>query len=71
MPSMIRVENVGKRYRIGQPQAAYSTLRESVVAAQYVLHSRTLTRNNGPAEFVWAIEDVSFEVKPGEVVGAY
>jgi lipopolysaccharide transport system ATP-binding protein len=65
---MIRVENVGKRYRIGQPQAAYSTLRESVVAAVRSPF-KTLTRNNGPAEFVWAIEDVSFEVKPGEVVG--
>jgi lipopolysaccharide transport system ATP-binding protein len=68
MPAMIKVENVGKRYRIGQPQAAYSTLRESLVAAVRSPF-KTLTRNNEPAEFVWAIEDVSFEVKPGEVVG--
>jgi lipopolysaccharide transport system ATP-binding protein len=65
---MITVENVGKRYRLGQSQAAYSTLRESMVEAVRSPFKK-LARNNGPAEFVWAVQDVSFEVKPGEVVG--
>src|SRR2546423_4760204 len=68
MPSMITVENVGKRYRIGQSQASYSTLRDSLVEAVRSPFKR-LARNNGPAEFIWAVENVSFEVKPGEVVG--
>jgi lipopolysaccharide transport system ATP-binding protein len=68
MASMITVENVGKRYRIGQLQVPYSTLRESVVEAVRSPFKK-LTRNNGPEEFVWAVKDVSFEVKPGEVVG--
>lgn len=65
---MITVENVGKRYRIGRSQAQYSTLRESVVEA---VRSplKKLGRNNGPADFVWAVEDVSFEINAGEVVG--
>ena len=67
MPSMITVENVSKRYRIGQSQALYSTLRESVVEAVRSPFKK-LARNNG-GEFVWAVEDVSFEVEPGEVVG--
>ena len=29
----IRVENLSKQYRIGGPQAAYRTLRESLVEA--------------------------------------
>jgi lipopolysaccharide transport system ATP-binding protein len=68
MPPIITVENVGKRYRIGQSQAPYSTLRESLVEAVRSPFKK-LARNNGPAEFVWAVEDVSFEIKPGEVVG--
>ncbi len=68
MPPIITVENVGKRYRIGQSQAPYSTFRESLVE---VVRSpfKKLARNNGPAEFIWAVEDVSFEINPGEVVG--
>jgi lipopolysaccharide transport system ATP-binding protein len=65
---MITVENVGKRYRLGQSQAPYSTLRESIVEAVRSPF-KMLAHKNGPAEFVWAVEDVSFEVKPGEVVG--
>src|SRR6266550_1600234 len=68
MPPIITVENVGKRYRIGQSQAPYSTFLESLVE---VVRSpfKKLARNNGPAEFIWAVEDVSFEINPGEVVG--
>ena len=31
MKPIIRVENLGKQYRLGGPQEAYSTLRESLV----------------------------------------
>jgi lipopolysaccharide transport system ATP-binding protein len=68
MPPIITVQNVGKRYRLGRSQTPYSTLREALVRA---LRS-PLTRfrsNNDPAGFVWAIEDVSFTVNPGEIVG--
>ena len=68
MNSIISVEHVGKRYRLGQSQAAYTTLRESLIET---LRSpfKNLRRSNDPSQFVWAVEDVSFEVKPGEVVG--
>ena len=70
---VIRVENLGKRYRLGQ-HAAYSTLRESfrrwAVAPLRGLLGRGKAaggrRENG---FLWALKDVSFEVTPGEVVG--
>lgn len=65
---MIKVENVGKRYRIGQSQAPYTTLRESMVNVVRA-PLKKLRRNSAPAEFVWAVDDVSFEVQPGEVVG--
>jgi lipopolysaccharide transport system ATP-binding protein len=68
MPPIITLENVSKRYRIGQSRLPYSTLRESLVEA---IRSpfKKLLQNNGPSQFVWAVDDVSFEVNAGEVVG--
>jgi lipopolysaccharide transport system ATP-binding protein len=67
MAAIIKVENLGKQYRLGGPQAAYSTLRETLVGA--VRAPFKWTRRKPPAEMVWAVRDVSFEVKPGEIVG--
>jgi len=60
--AVIRVEGIGKRYRVGQRQS-YRALRDVLAGA---------FRRNGkraPADFIWAVRDVSFEVKQGEVVG--
>jgi len=68
MSSIITVEHVGKRYRIGESQASYSTLRESLVHA-ISSPFRKFRKNNEQSQFVWAVEDVSFEVEAGGVVG--
>ena len=73
----IRVENLSKLYRIG-PRQRYKTLRESLMAMFTTpfrrLHSpfqrsnvATFERSND--DHIWALRDVSFEVKQGEVVG--
>jgi lipopolysaccharide transport system ATP-binding protein len=60
--SVISVEGLGKRYRVGQgPRPA--TLKELVQTAGHRFGRR------GAQRTTWALQDVSFEVSRGEVVG--
>ncbi|HXG50605.1 MAG TPA: ABC transporter ATP-binding protein [candidate division Zixibacteria bacterium] len=70
----VRTEGLSKRYRIGEREP-YRTLRESIAGLAHA-PLRWLAGFPGPAgrrdafsEFIWALKDVSFEVKQGEAVG--
>src|SRR5437899_2163221 len=72
MRPIIRVENLSKQFWIrhdGGPARRYYTLRESLVRALRGTFDRSLTKNQGSAEMIWALKDVSFDVMPGEVLG--
>lgn len=66
MAVAIEATGLSKRYRIGEMQAAYGTLRESLshtvkkLTGQEPLHGH---------EEIWALRDVSFDVSRGEVLG--
>lgn len=63
----IRAENLGKRYRIGVPAVRYRTLRESL-GEKLAAPVRRL-RGGEDDSHIWAIRDISFEVRQGHVLG--
>lgn len=63
----IRAENISKRYRIGHLQSQNQTLTESILSA-FKRRSGKSAGKSGD-DHIWALKDVSFEVKRGEVVG--
>ncbi len=65
---VIRVEHLGKRYRIGGQQTSYRTLRESLMGALDAPR-RWLGRGKQEQPTIWALDDVSFEIRQGEAVG--
>ena len=74
MEPIIRVENLGKRYRIGARQVAHDTLRETLAGAarsplRYLREARVARASRVTGETLWALKGVSFDVRPGEVVG--
>ncbi len=69
-PVAVRIEGVGKRYRIGALHPGYATLREMLgeaLAAPF----RRLRRGGDTRrhETIWALRDVDMEVRRGDLIG--
>jgi lipopolysaccharide transport system ATP-binding protein len=71
MPDVaVRAENLGKQYRIGERPVPYRTLRETVAMALRMPWQSSVSRSLAArGQELWALQDVSFEVRRGEVLG--
>ncbi|MBU4225116.1 MAG: ABC transporter ATP-binding protein, partial [Chloroflexi bacterium] len=82
MTTVIRVENLGKRYRIGLVSQKYQTLSEKITTALGVpvralrnLPKAYRRRDGNPlsairhpqADHIWALREVNFAVEEGQV----
>jgi len=71
----IRAEGLEKEYRLGASQERYQTLRDVLTGAalsplrafQSMVRGEGIKRRRN--ETIWALKDVSFEVKTGEILG--
>ena len=65
----LSVRDVAKQFRIGKRQA-YNTVRESFMAAlTSPLRRLRGGARDGPDATIWALDGVSFDVPPGQVLG--
>src|SRR5437870_6041767 len=68
---VIRVENLSKQYKIGAAKHRHDTLRDHLAESFKSLFGRDGRRSSvsGPEDIIWALKEVSFEVKHGEAMG--
>jgi lipopolysaccharide transport system ATP-binding protein len=64
----IKVENISKKYTIGLAQQKHDTLRDLLVDAVHSPFKKN-GKERQEQSILWALKDVSFEVKHGEAVG--
>lgn len=69
MANAIKADHLGKRYMLGKERDAYGTVRESLSGFARRAARFATRRGIRQREAFWALDDVSFSVAAGEVLG--
>ena len=69
MDTVIRFENVSKRYRLGGLHPGYVTFRETLGGALGAPFKRLKGGASGKRETIWALRDINLSIQQGELVG--
>jgi lipopolysaccharide transport system ATP-binding protein len=69
MKPIIRIRNLSKRYYLTRPRGTTPTMREALVESVKSPFQRLANGGGAGRETLWALRDVSFDVRPGEVIG--
>jgi lipopolysaccharide transport system ATP-binding protein len=73
--TIIQVNNLSKKFKIGTNQGGYKTFREALIdSASYPFRKvkhlfKPQKSNDENKDLIWALENVSYQVQQGEVVG--
>jgi lipopolysaccharide transport system ATP-binding protein len=74
--TILKVNSISKRYRIGTAEKGYKTFREAIMDSLSTpvrnftqLRNLTKFKNGEEANAIWALKDISFDVSEGEVLG--
>ncbi len=67
----ISIRGLGKKYRLGMKQKPGQNFREALIdlVSSPVRRFRGLAEHGGEDDTFWALQDISFDVQPGDVVG--
>ncbi len=65
----IKVQDLGKQYRIGLSPTRYKTLRETLVESINIPARLKRRKNGEELGKIWALRDISFDVSKGQVLG--
>ena len=67
MKTVIKVENLSKKFRLGKLRRDESTLRD--LLGNFIKYPFSKNGGNEKPEILWALRDICFEVKQGETFG--
>src|SRR5947199_9605292 len=65
----IAIRGLGKRYEIGARERQFDTLRDRIADLAAAPFRRLAGGGRAPKTTIWALKDVSHEIRRGEVVG--